>query len=63
MFQITCSDYKRDKGHFDAIWWEENDQQRGLPWVAQKKFQYTKKDGGIGFRDLATFNDALLGGF
>ncbi|KAG2303007.1 hypothetical protein Bca52824_031658 [Brassica carinata] len=47
----------------DAIlmrfWWGKNDN-KGLPWVAWKKLQYTKKEGGLGFKDLPKFNDALL---
>ncbi|WZZ22837.1 hypothetical protein YC2023_124224 [Brassica napus] len=47
----------------DAIlmrfWWGKNDL-KGLPWVAWKKLQYTKKEGGLGFKDLPKFNDALL---
>ena len=37
-----------------------HDQQHGIPCVTWKKNQYTKKEEGIGFRDLAQFNDALL---
>jgi len=40
------------------FWWEKNSQQKGLPWVAWKKLQFSKKEGGLGFRDLAKFNDA-----
>ena len=40
--------------------WKKNSQQKGLPWVAWKKLQFSKKEGGLGFRDLAKFNDALL---
>ncbi|KAL9295793.1 hypothetical protein AtEden1_Chr3g0219471 [Arabidopsis thaliana] len=42
------------------FWWEKASNQRGIPWVAWKKLQYAKKEGGLGFRDLAKFNDALL---
>ncbi|KAG7587712.1 Reverse transcriptase zinc-binding domain [Arabidopsis suecica] len=42
------------------FWWEKTSKQRGIPWIAWKKLQYSKKEGGLGFRDLAKFNDALL---
>lgn len=42
------------------FWWEKTSNRRGIPWVAWKRLQYSKKEGGLGFRDLAKFNDALL---
>jgi len=42
------------------FWWEKSSNQRGIPWIAWKRLQYSKKEGGLGFRDLAKFNDALL---
>lgn len=42
------------------FWWKKNANQRGIPWIAWKRLQYSKKEGGLGFRDLAKFNDALL---
>ena len=41
-------------------WWEKGSKQRGIPWIAWKRLQYSKKEGGLGLRDLAKFNDALL---
>lgn len=41
-------------------WWEKGSKNRGIPWIAWKRLQYSKKEGGLGFRDLAKFNDALL---
>jgi len=35
-------------------------QKRGIPWIAWKRLQYSKSEGGLGFRDLAKCNDALL---
>jgi len=42
------------------FWWEKSTNQRGIPWIAWKRLQLSKKEGGLGFRDLAKFNDALL---
>ncbi|KAG7534112.1 Reverse transcriptase domain [Arabidopsis thaliana x Arabidopsis arenosa] len=42
------------------FWWEKSSNKRGIPWIAWKKLQYSKKEGGLGFRDLSKFNDALL---
>jgi len=42
------------------FWWEKNAKKKGIPWIAWKRLQYSKKEGGLGFRDLAKFNDALL---
>lgn len=42
------------------FWWEKNHDKRGIPWVAWKRLQLSKRNGGLGFRDLETFNNALL---
>ncbi|KAL9293689.1 hypothetical protein AtEden1_Chr3g0197511 [Arabidopsis thaliana] len=42
------------------FWWEKNAKKRGIPWIAWKRLQYSKREGGLGFKDLAKFNDALL---
>lgn len=42
------------------FWWEKKAKQRGIPWIAWNRLQYSKKEGGLGFKDLAKFNDALL---
>lgn len=42
------------------FWWEKGDQNRGIPWIAWKRLQFSKKEGGLGFKDLPKFNDALL---
>ncbi|KAL9830850.1 hypothetical protein AtNW77_Chr3g0194161 [Arabidopsis thaliana] len=42
------------------FWWENTANHRGIPWIAWKRLQYTKKEGGLGFRDLAEFNDDML---
>lgn len=65
VYAISC--FKLPQGIISEIesllmnfWWEKNSKQRGIPWIAWKKLQYSKKEGGLGFRDLAKFNDALL---
>ena len=65
VYAMSC--FKLPKGIVSEIesllmnfWWEKASNQRGIPWVAWKRLQYSKKEGGLGFRDLAKFNDALL---
>lgn len=42
------------------FWWAKTNEKSGIPWIAWKRLQLSKADGGLGFRDLAKFNDALL---
>ncbi|PNX71389.1 ribonuclease H, partial [Trifolium pratense] len=42
------------------FWWGSNVDQRKIHWVNWKKTCKQKKQGGMGFRDLTTFNEALL---
>ena len=51
------------KGMTDAIsqfWWGDDDDQRRIHWKAWWKLCIPKSRGGMGFRDLETFNRALL---
>ncbi|XP_019097530.1 PREDICTED: uncharacterized protein LOC109131272 [Camelina sativa] len=42
------------------FWWSSDGKDWGLHWVAWDKMCRDKSEGGLGFWDLETFNDALL---
>lgn len=42
------------------FWWSRDSDKRSILWIAWKRLQYPKKEGGLGFKNLAKFNDALL---
>jgi hypothetical protein len=42
------------------FWWESSTDHRKIHWVKWKKMCIQKKCGGMGFRDLRAFNEALL---
>ncbi|XP_010468816.1 PREDICTED: uncharacterized protein LOC104748941 [Camelina sativa] len=42
------------------FWWKSNDKERGLHWVAWDRLCKDKSEGGLGFRALEQFNDAML---
>ncbi|XP_010513204.1 PREDICTED: uncharacterized protein LOC104789164 [Camelina sativa] len=42
------------------FWWKSNDKARGMHWVAWDKLCKDKCDGGLVFRALEEFNDAML---
>lgn len=42
------------------FWWEKSPTVKGIPWVAWESQQFPKCQGGLGFKNLNKFNDALL---
>jgi hypothetical protein len=42
------------------FWWGDDDQGRKMHWYAWWKLCFPKKEGGMGFRDLHSFNLAML---
>ncbi|XP_024010668.1 uncharacterized protein LOC112086123 [Eutrema salsugineum] len=59
-FKIPSGVVKEITSIISSFWWEKDQDKRGIPWVAWKKLQLSKKEGGLGSRDLENFNDALL---
>lgn len=51
---------KRIQSAFTRFWWDENSEKRKMCWVAWSKLTKSKKQGGLGFRKVENFNDALL---
>ncbi|KAL9680897.1 hypothetical protein QQ045_012678 [Rhodiola kirilowii] len=41
------------------FWWAKNGN-RGISWLSQNTMQRKKCEGGLGFKDLSTFNEAIL---
>jgi hypothetical protein len=41
-------------------WWSQNDEERKMHWVGWEKMKSVKEQGGLGFRDLHSFNLAML---
>jgi hypothetical protein len=42
------------------FWWGENVEHRKVHWIAWDTLLLSKSTGGMGFRDLKLFNQALL---
>uniref|UniRef100_A0A453KYM4 Reverse transcriptase domain-containing protein n=2 Tax=Aegilops tauschii subsp. strangulata TaxID=200361 RepID=A0A453KYM4_AEGTS len=59
-FDLTkylCDDISSMIGKF---WWSQMDKENKIHWVGWDKLTKPKKDGGLGFRDLYSFNLAML---
>ncbi|KAL9664179.1 hypothetical protein QQ045_019577 [Rhodiola kirilowii] len=44
---------------FLNFWWDKKSN-KGISWVNQKVLQLKKEEGGMGFRYLKAFNDAVI---
>lgn len=42
------------------FWWSVHKDRHGIPWIAWDKITLSKKEGGLGIRDMLAFNKALL---
>ena len=55
--QSLCHDLERMMKNF---WWGQRQQETKISWVSWKRLCISKTNGGLGFRNLQAFNQAML---
>jgi len=60
-FKIPLSLCKRIQSILTRFWWDSKPDIRKISWVSWDTLTLPKAEGGLGFREIAQFNDALLG--
>ncbi|KAG7536993.1 Zinc knuckle CX2CX4HX4C [Arabidopsis suecica] len=58
-FKIPSSLCKQIQSILTRFWWDDKPSKKKMCWVAWEKLTRLKSDGGLGFRDIEAFNDAL----
>lgn len=61
VFKLPASIHESLEGNIQKFWWNELTGGWHTHWIAWDKFTKSKSEGGLGFRDLKIFNQALLG--
>ncbi|CAA7018071.1 unnamed protein product [Microthlaspi erraticum] len=59
-FKLPQSLCKRIQSALTRFWWDSSPENKRLGWVALNKMAKPKFLGGLGFKDINMFNDALL---
>jgi hypothetical protein len=60
VFKIPKQLCKEMNDAMASFWWGDTDDQRRMHWFAWWRMCIPKRKGGMGFRDLHTFNMAML---
>lgn len=59
-FQLPASLCKRIQSALTRFWWDANPEKKKMSWISWQRMTKSFKTGGLGLRDIQTFNKALL---
>lgn len=60
IFQLPITLYKEINSLMQNFWWNHMAQSLKIHWMSWERMGHSKAMGGLGFRDLVLFNQALL---